>query len=256
MFTALLDTCVLWPSLQRDVLLSFAAEGLYRPAWSSAILAELEHSEAAKLRRHGESDQDAATRAAHLIRQMRAAFDDAETVGWEGLDGTYGLPDPDDEHVIAGSRRRRCRRHHHPEHQRLPRRPAPRRPRNPHPGTVRAQYRLPRPGPRPAGHPQHRPTIRSPRSASHRRRVARPPRRPLPLRRRRRPAPFHQLTPQPKRQRCASTERPAAALMPPLRGATSFGRSLAPPRLRDLLRSRIPSIRAHPPQRGPRVDTG
>ena len=103
MFTALLDTCVLWPSLQRDVLLSFAAEGLYRPAWSSAILAELEHSEAAKLRRHGESDQDAATRAAHLIRQMRAAFDDAETVGWEGLDGTYGLPDPDDEHVIAAA---------------------------------------------------------------------------------------------------------------------------------------------------------
>ncbi|MGH7868992.1 MAG: PIN domain-containing protein, partial [Candidatus Dormibacteraceae bacterium] len=38
-----------------------------------------------------------------LIEQMRAAFSDAEVTGWEPLDGTYGLPDHDDEHVVAAA---------------------------------------------------------------------------------------------------------------------------------------------------------
>jgi hypothetical protein len=102
-FTALLDTCVLWPSLQRDVLLSLAAEGMYRPGWSSAILAELEYHEAVKLIERGAEPAEAEARAARRIDQMRQAFDDAETDGWEGLEGTYGLPDPNDEHVVAAA---------------------------------------------------------------------------------------------------------------------------------------------------------
>lgn len=103
MFTALLDTCVLWPSLQRDFLLSLAIEGMYRPVWSDVILDELEWHETAKLIKRGEDEGVAHQRAKALIRQMRSAFDDAEVQGWEGLDGTYGLPDPDDEHVLAAA---------------------------------------------------------------------------------------------------------------------------------------------------------
>lgn len=101
MFVAVLDTCVLWPSLQRDVLLSLAAEGLYRPLWSDAILEELKFHEARKLIARGADSVDAAARAEHLVDQMAAAFDDACVAGWEALDGTFGLPDPDDEHLVA-----------------------------------------------------------------------------------------------------------------------------------------------------------
>jgi hypothetical protein len=34
---------------------------------------------------------------------MRAHFDDAEVQGWQPLDGTYDLPDRDDEHVVAAA---------------------------------------------------------------------------------------------------------------------------------------------------------
>jgi len=103
MFAALLDTSVLWPSLQRDFLLSLAIEGLYRPLWSTAILAELEFHEIEKLINRGEPPTAATARASHLISQMTTAFDDALVENWEPHDGTFNLPDPNDEHVVAAA---------------------------------------------------------------------------------------------------------------------------------------------------------
>jgi predicted nucleic acid-binding protein len=103
MFAAMLDTSVLWPSLQRDFLLSLAIEGLYRPLWSTAILDELGHHEAQKLIGRGHDPALAERRAQRLVDRMSAAFDDAIVVNWESLEGTFGLPDVDDEHVVAAA---------------------------------------------------------------------------------------------------------------------------------------------------------
>ena len=103
MFAALLDTSVLWPSLQRDFLLSLAVEGMYRPLWSSEILTELEFCETEKLIKRGEQPDTAAARARHLIDQMTTAFDDALVENWEPHDGTFNLPDSDNEHVAAAA---------------------------------------------------------------------------------------------------------------------------------------------------------
>ncbi len=103
MFAAILDTNILWPSLQRDFLLSMAAEGLYRPLWSTAILAELEFHERRKLLERDTGEAQAEQRARRLVARMEAAFRGATVLGWEPLEGSFGLPDKDDEHVLAAA---------------------------------------------------------------------------------------------------------------------------------------------------------
>jgi hypothetical protein len=102
-FAAVLDACVLWPSLQRDFLLSLAAERLYRPLWSEVLLDEVEDNEAAKRVRRGALLADAASRAAFLRSEMVRWFPDAIVTGFEPLEGSFCLPDPDDEHVLAAA---------------------------------------------------------------------------------------------------------------------------------------------------------
>lgn len=103
MFSAVLDSCVLWPSLMRDFLLSLAVENIYRPLWSDRILEEVSYNEERRLMQRGASEAEAHLRSAYLMERIRASFDDSCVAGWEPLEGTYGLPDPDDEHVVAAA---------------------------------------------------------------------------------------------------------------------------------------------------------
>lgn len=91
-----LDACVLYPTLLRELVTGWAAEGGFTPLWSTRILEEWRRAAARNGARDGEI---AATEIAGLV----AAFPDAEVkVDGETLD-KVSLPDPDDAHVLAAA---------------------------------------------------------------------------------------------------------------------------------------------------------
>lgn len=92
----LLDACVLYPTVMREILLGAAAEGLFRPLWSERLLEEWARA-AARLGPEGE----AVARAE--VAAVQAAFPQAMVRGFEGLERRLRLPDPDDVHVLAAA---------------------------------------------------------------------------------------------------------------------------------------------------------
>jgi hypothetical protein len=78
-FPVFLDTCVLLKPYLCDSLLSIAEAGVYRPLWSSMVMAELERN----LARRGLDEK----RITHRIDQMNGAFPDALVTGYEPLIG-------------------------------------------------------------------------------------------------------------------------------------------------------------------------
>jgi predicted nucleic acid-binding protein len=90
----LLDACVLFPTVMREVLLAVAGQGLFTPLWSERILGEWQHAAA----RHGPA-QGAEALAA--IARARDLFPRASVPPQPGLEARLHLPDPDDLHVLA-----------------------------------------------------------------------------------------------------------------------------------------------------------
>ncbi len=90
----LLDACVLFPTVLREMLLGAAAAGGYDPLWSPRILEEW-----ARATRRLPEGAEAIARAE--IAAMRARWPEAEIDPPPDLAGTLSLPDPDDRHVLA-----------------------------------------------------------------------------------------------------------------------------------------------------------
>lgn len=91
-----LDACVLYPTLLRQMLLSTARAGLFTPLWSSRILGEWHHAAA----RSGPVEADL-VKAEIALHQSR--FPTADISPSPDLEETLYLPDPDDRHVLAAA---------------------------------------------------------------------------------------------------------------------------------------------------------
>ncbi|SPF80171.1 RSP_2648 family PIN domain-containing protein [Pseudoprimorskyibacter insulae] len=92
----LLDTCVMFPTVMREVLLGVARAGLYTPLWSARILEEWARA-ARKLGPEGEAQ------ARGEIALLRAAWPKAEVMWKPSLEDRLWLPDVADRHVLAAA---------------------------------------------------------------------------------------------------------------------------------------------------------
>jgi predicted nucleic acid-binding protein len=94
--SAMLDANVLYPFLVRDVLLSFADAGLYRPLWTDRINEEWSSNLIEKF-----PEKEAQIKA--TIQVMNGAFPEALVQQYENLIEDLQLHDIDDRHVLAAA---------------------------------------------------------------------------------------------------------------------------------------------------------
>ncbi len=92
----LLDACVLFPTVMREVLLGVAAKGVFTPLWSDRILEEWARAVAAKLPERAEA-------ARVEIALLRAKWPDAGVNVDVSITDSIHLPDPNDAHVLAAA---------------------------------------------------------------------------------------------------------------------------------------------------------
>ncbi|TMM54433.1 RSP_2648 family PIN domain-containing protein [Sulfitobacter sabulilitoris] len=91
-----IDACVLYPNVMRDMVLGVAGSGAFVPLWSARILEEWARA-ARKLGPLGEPQ------ARGEIAMLRARWPEAELPAAPGLEARLWLPDPNDIHVLASA---------------------------------------------------------------------------------------------------------------------------------------------------------
>lgn len=94
-FTALIDACALGGALRRNMLLSLAEAGLFRPRWSARILDETQKAIFQITK--------GATDGSKQRAVIEAAFPESLVTGYEVFESNLDLPDPDDNHVLAAA---------------------------------------------------------------------------------------------------------------------------------------------------------
>lgn len=92
----LIDACVLYPTVMREVLIGVAAKGLFTPLWSARILEEWARAAA----RLGDGYEDMARGE---IALLKAGWPQAEIAYSADLEASLHLPDPNDTHVLAAA---------------------------------------------------------------------------------------------------------------------------------------------------------
>lgn len=94
-YPVVLDACVLYPAILRDLLMHLGLAGLYQPKWSEVIHDEWRRN---LLLQRSDINPEALARTTDL---MNLALPDANVTGFETLIEGISLPDPDDRHVLA-----------------------------------------------------------------------------------------------------------------------------------------------------------
>lgn len=92
----LLDACVIYPTVMREMLLGAAGQGLFTPLWSDRILEEWARA-ATKLGPEG------AAQARLEVARLRADWPGATVVWKTSLESRLWLPDAGDVHVLAAA---------------------------------------------------------------------------------------------------------------------------------------------------------
>lgn len=92
----LLDTCVLYPTVMREMLIGAAAQGAFTPLWSARILEEWRRA-ALKLGPVG------AAQAQSEVALLKANWPKAIVAPAPGVEARLWLPDAADVHVLAAA---------------------------------------------------------------------------------------------------------------------------------------------------------
>ncbi len=93
---ALLDACVLYPTVMREMLVGVAGQGLYVPLWSDRILEEWARAGA-------KTSAEFEVQARGEIATLRANWPKSEIRVPDGAERKLWLPDPADIHVLAAA---------------------------------------------------------------------------------------------------------------------------------------------------------